>query len=95
MKYFGDQEQQDTSMAALGKNIPLMFLLIYLTLLLLFPKNYRSPVVIMLMLPLIFIGVVWGLIGFGKSMDFCHAGIIGVDRYEYQRMRLYWWIRSE
>lgn len=79
MKYFGDQEQQDTSMAALGKNIPLMFLLIYLTLLLLFPKNYRSPVVIMLMLPLIFIGVVWGLIGFGKSMDFfAMLGLLGL-----------------
>lgn len=79
MKYFGDQEQHDTSMAALGKNIPLMFLLIYLTLLLLFPKNYRSPVVIMLMLPLIFIGVVWGLIGFGKSMDFfAMLGLLGL-----------------
>lgn len=79
MKYFGDQDQHDTSMAALGKNIPLMFLLIYLTLLLLFPKNYRSPVVIMLMLPLIFIGVVWGLIGFGKSMDFfAMLGLLGL-----------------
>ncbi len=79
MKYFGDQEQHDKSMAALGKNIPLMFLLIYLTLLLLFPKNYRSPVVIMLMLPLIFIGVVWGLIGFGKSMDFfAMLGLLGL-----------------
>lgn len=79
MKYFGDQDQHDTSMAALGKNIPLMFLLIYLTLLLLFPQNYRSPVVIMLMLPLIFIGVVWGLIGFGKSMDFfAMLGILGL-----------------
>ena len=79
MKYFGDQEQHDKSMAALGKNIPLMFLLIYLTLLLLFPKNYWSPVVIMLMLPLIFIGVVWGLIGFGKSMDFfAMLGLLGL-----------------
>lgn len=79
MKYFGDQEQHDTSMGALGKNIPLMFLLIYLTLLLLFPKNYRSPIVIMLMLPLIFIGVVWGLIGFGKSMDFfAMLGLLGL-----------------
>lgn len=79
MKYFGDQEKQDTSMSALGKNVPLMFLLIYLTLLLLFPKNYRSPVVIMLMLPLIFIGVVWGLIGFGKSMDFfAMLGLLGL-----------------
>lgn len=79
MKYFGDADQQDTSNTALAKNIPFMFLLIYLTLLLLFPKNYRSPIVIMLMLPLIFIGVVWGLIGFGKSMDFfAMLGLLGL-----------------
>lgn len=79
MKYFGDEEKHDTSMAALGKNIPLMFLIIYLTLLLLFPKNFRSPIVIMLMLPLIFIGVVWGLIIFGKSMDFfAMLGLLGL-----------------
>lgn len=33
----------------------------------------------MLMLPLIFIGVVWGLIGFGKSMDFfAMLGLLGL-----------------
>lgn len=79
MKYFGEQESQDTSNKALGKNVPLTFLLIYLTLLFLFPKNYRKPVLIMLMLPLVFIGVVWGLILFGKSMDFfATLGLLGL-----------------
>lgn len=79
MKYFGEQESQDTGNAALAKNIPLTFLLIYLTLLLLFPKNYRKPILIMLMLPLIFIGVVLGLLVFGKSLDFfAMLGLLGL-----------------
>ena len=79
MKYFGEQESQDVSNAALGKFIPLTFLLIYITLLFLFPKNYRKPILIMLMLPLVFIGVVWGLLLFGKSMDFfATLGLLGL-----------------
>ena len=79
MKYFGEQETQDTGNAALAKYVPLTFLLIYITLLFLFPKNYRKPVLIMLMLPLVFIGVVWGLILFGKSMDFfATLGLLGL-----------------
>ena len=79
MKYFGEQESQDTGNKALAKYIPLTFLLIYITLLFLFPKNYRKPVLIMLMLPLIFIGVVLGLLVFGKSMDFfATLGLLGL-----------------
>ena len=79
MKYFGEQETQDTGNKALGKFVPLTFLLIYITLLFLFPKNYRKPVLIMLMLPLVFIGVVWGLLLFGKSMDFfATLGLLGL-----------------
>lgn len=79
LKYFGEQESQDVGNSALAKNIPLTFLLIYITLLLLFPKNYRKPVVIMAMLPLIFIGVVLGLLVFGKSLDFfAILGLLGL-----------------
>lgn len=79
MKYFGEQESQDTGNAALAKNIPVTFLLIYITLLLLFPKNYRKPILIMAMLPLIFIGVVLGLLVFGKSLDFfATLGLLGL-----------------
>ena len=79
MKYFGEQETQDVSNAALAKNIPLTFLLIYVVLLFLFPSNYRKPVLIMLMLPLVFIGVVWGLLLFGKSLDFfAILGLLGL-----------------
>ena len=79
IKYFGEQETRDVGNRALGKYIPLTFLLIYVTLLFLFPKNFRKPVLIMLMLPLIFIGVVWGLILFGKSLDFfATLGLLGL-----------------
>lgn len=58
MTYFGEQSEQDKGNKAIAANIPLMFGLIYVTLLFLFPKYYRKPVLIMAMLPLIFIGVV-------------------------------------
>ena len=70
MTYFGEQSEQDKGNKAIAANIPLMFGLIYVTLLFLFPKYYRKPVLIMAMLPLIFIGVVLGLLVFGKSLDF-------------------------
>ena len=64
---------------AIAANIPLMFGLIYVTLLFLFPKYYRKPVLIMAMLPLIFIGVVLGLLVFGKSLDFfAMLGLLGL-----------------
>ena len=61
MTYFGEQSEQDKGNKAIAANIPLMFGLIYVTLLFLFPKYYRKPVLIMAMLPLIYIGVGFGL----------------------------------
>lgn len=79
LQYFGEQLEQDKGNNAIAANIPLMFGLIYVTLLLLFPQHYRKPVLIMLMLPLIFIGVVLGLIVFGKSLDFfAMLGLLGL-----------------
>ena len=79
MTYFGEQSEQDKGNKAVAANIPLMFGLIYVTLLFLFPKYYRKPVLIMAMLPLIFIGVVLGLLVFGKSLDFfAMLGLLGL-----------------
>ena len=79
LQYFGEQSEQDKGNKAIAANIPLMFGLIYLTLLFLFPKYYRKPVLIMCMLPLIFIGVVLGLLVFGKSLDFfAMLGLLGL-----------------
>lgn len=79
MTYFGEQSEQDKGNKAIAANIPLMLGLIYVTLLFLFPKYYRKPVLIMAMLPLIFIGVVLGLLVFGKSLDFfAMLGLLGL-----------------
>ena len=79
MTYFGEQSEQDKGNKAIAANIPLMFGLIYVTLLFLFPKYYRKPVLIMAMLPMIFIGVVLGLLVFGKSLDFfAMLGLLGL-----------------
>lgn len=75
LKYFGEQESQVESNEALAANLPLTFFLMFTVLLLLF-KTYRKPTVILLMLPLIFIGIVLGLLVMGKSFDF--FGILGL-----------------
>ena len=78
MKYFGEQESQAESNAALAANMPLTFFLMFITLLFLF-RTYRKPIVILLMLPLIFIGIVLGLILLGKSFDFFSVlGLLGL-----------------
>jgi multidrug efflux pump subunit AcrB len=78
MRVFGEQESQAESNAALGKNMPLALVLIFIVLLLLF-GNYRDPVVILLMTPLIFIGVVLGLLATGNRFDFFSLlGLLGL-----------------
>ena len=60
----------------------LTFFLMFVTLLFLF-RTYRKPTVILLMLPLIFIGIVLGLVLLGKSFDFFSIlgllGLIGMN----------------
>ena len=75
---FGEQESQAESNAALAANLPLTFFLMFVTLLFLF-KTYRKPIVILLMLPLIFIGIVLGLLLLGKTFDFfAILGLLGL-----------------
>ena len=98
-KVFGEQEKQAESNAALGHYLPLALLLIFAVLLLLF-RNYRDPIVILAMIPLIFVGVVMGLAIFGKSFNFFSLlgllGLVGmniknavilVDRITEERLR--------
>lgn len=78
MKFFGEQESQKESNDALAANLPLTFFLMFVTLLLLF-RTYKKPTVILLMIPLIFIGVVLGLLVMGKSFDFfAILGLLGL-----------------
>lgn len=78
MKVFGEQESQQESNSALAEYMPLTMVLIFIVLLLLF-GNYREPIVILLMIPLIFIGVVLGLAVTGKVFNFFSLlGLLGL-----------------
>ncbi|MBE6182615.1 MAG: efflux RND transporter permease subunit [Rikenellaceae bacterium] len=78
LKIFGEQESRQESNDALIANFPLTLVLIFLTLLLLF-RNYRDPIVVLLMIPLIFIGVVFGLAITGKVFNFFSLlGLLGL-----------------
>ena len=77
-KVFGEEESQAQSNDALAANMPLTFILIFITLLLLF-KDYKKPAVILLMVPMVFIGVVLGLLVMGKMFDFfAMLGLLGL-----------------
>ena len=82
MKIFGEQESQQESNQALGKNMPLALVLIFIVLLLLF-DNFRVPIVVLLMTPLIFVGVVFGLLVTGNQFDFFSLlgmlGLVGMN----------------
>lgn len=78
MKFFGEDESQVESNEALAANMPLTFILMFVVLLLLF-RTYRKPIVILLMVPLIFIGVVFGLLVLGRMFDFfALLGLLGL-----------------
>ena len=78
LKVFGEQESQQESNEALAAYMPLTLVLILIVLLLLF-RNYREPVVILSMIPLIFIGVVLGLTVTGKVFNFFSLlGLLGL-----------------
>lgn len=78
MKIFGEQESQAESNDALMKNLPLALVLMFILLLLLF-DNFRDPIIILLMTPLIFIGVVIGLVVTANQFDFFSLlGLLGL-----------------
>ena len=78
MKIFGEQESQVESNQALVKYMPLALMLMFVLLLLLF-DNYRDPIIILLMTPLIFIGVVLGLLLTHNQFDFFSLlGLLGL-----------------
>ncbi|MFI3286402.1 MAG: efflux RND transporter permease subunit [Rikenellaceae bacterium] len=77
-KLFGEIESQTESNEALAKFFPLAMILIFVTLLLLF-GNYRDPIMTLTMIPMIFIGVVLGLVVTGKVFNFfALLGLLGL-----------------
>ncbi len=78
IKIFGEDETQEESNSAIAANLPLTFILMFVVLLFLF-RTYRKPTIILLMVPLIFIGVVFGLAVTGKMLDFfAILGVLGL-----------------
>jgi multidrug efflux pump subunit AcrB len=78
MKLFGEEESREESNAALVGQLPTALVLIFIVLLLLF-GNLRDPLVVLVTVPLIFIGVVLGLGVTGKMFDFFSLlGLLGL-----------------
>jgi multidrug efflux pump subunit AcrB len=78
MEVFGEQESRAESNDALRSKLPIAMILIFVILLLLF-GNLRDPLVVLLTLPLIFTGVVAGLVLSGKMFDFFSLlGLLGL-----------------
>ena len=78
MALYGEEESREESNDALFSQLPAALLLIFITLLLLF-GNLRDPMVVLVTVPLIFIGVVLGLGITGKMFDFFSLlGLLGL-----------------
>ncbi|MBR5133517.1 MAG: efflux RND transporter permease subunit [Alistipes sp.] len=78
LKLFGEEESREESNRALGSKLPLTGVIIVVILVLLF-GNYRDPLVVLLTMPLIFIGVVMGLGIGGRMFDFFSLlGLLGL-----------------
>ena len=78
MRIYGEAESREESNDALFGQLPVTLIVIFVILLLLF-SNYRDPIAVMLMLPLIFVGVVAGLGITGKMFDFFSLlGLLGL-----------------
>ena len=78
MELFGEEESREESNDALFGQLPTALLLIFVALLLLF-GNLRDPIVVLVTVPLIFIGVVLGLGVTGKMFDFFSLlGLLGL-----------------
>ncbi len=71
----GEAQASKSSTKYLFANLPLAIILIIFLLILLF-KDYRKPIIILLSVPLILVGVVFGILLSGKTFGF--VAIIGV-----------------
>lgn len=78
MEIYGEQESRKESNEALASQLPITLILIAILLVILF-GNYRDALIILVTIPLIFIGVVVGLVISGKMFDFFSLlGLLGL-----------------
>ncbi|MBP3425111.1 MAG: efflux RND transporter permease subunit [Rikenellaceae bacterium] len=78
LSIFGEQEGQTESNTALARQLPLTLVLIWTVLLLLF-GDYRRSAVVLMTVPLIVVGLVFGLLITGRPFDFFSLlGLLGL-----------------
>lgn len=78
VEWWGEHKASTQSTKYLFKNFPLAIILMIAILILLF-KDYRKPIIILLCIPLILIGVVFGMLLSGKEFGFVAiVGILGL-----------------
>ena len=78
MEIYGEQESRQESNEALAARLPITLILIVILLVMLF-GNYRDMLIIIVTIPLIFIGVVLGLLLCNKMFDFFSLlGLLGL-----------------
>jgi multidrug efflux pump subunit AcrB len=78
LQIFGQEESRQESNRALGSKLPIVAIVIVVILVLLF-RNYRDTAIVLVTMPLIFIGVVVGLMLSGKMFDFFSLlGLLGL-----------------
>ncbi|MDL2290097.1 efflux RND transporter permease subunit, partial [Paludibacteraceae bacterium OttesenSCG-928-F17] len=69
MKWEGEKSASEQSMKYLFKSYPLAIILMITILILLF-KDYKKPLIIFLCIPLMFVGVIFGMLISGKTFAF-------------------------
>lgn len=78
MELFGEEESREESSKALGSQLPITAVVIVVILVILF-GNYRDPLIVVVTMPLIFVGVVVGLVTTGRMFDFFSLlGLLGL-----------------
>ena len=78
MHLYGEQESREESNSALVGRLPITLLIIFIILMLLF-GNLREPVILLVTLPLLFVGVVAGLAVTDTMFDFFSLlGLLGL-----------------
>lgn len=78
MQVYGEQESRKESNSALASRLPITLIIMMILLVVLF-RNYRCMAIIMMTIPLIFIGVVLGLMLSNKMFDFFSLlGLLGL-----------------
>lgn len=69
LQWLGEFKQSKDANDAIGKFLPIAFILMIIVIILMF-NNFRQPVIILILLPLAFIGVSLGLLITGKPFGF-------------------------